>query len=357
MNLQFLRASVAVLAAALAIPGAAACAQSLLVVNGTADPSQGSVLQYDLSSGLPISGGTLVPAGAGGLNDPTALAIGPGGNLFVANGFDSSILEFNSQGAFQGVFVSGGSGGLSNPTSLAFGPDGNLYVSSNGTSSVIEFSGVTGAFIQTLGTIPGAGGLSNPEGLTFYGGSLYVASQGNDAVLQYSFSTGQFSTFVQSGAGGLSLPSGLAFGPDGNLYVASAGSGSILSYYGTTGFFDQTFVSSGFGGLSTPSALAFEADGTTVGCQRERRRRERGDPRLRQRRQLPGYAGAVWQRRPGRPGRPGDHRGARARFVHLVADRPGDRRAPRAITTRRRRAERRGRSAEGHASHGRLAEN
>ena len=63
---------------------------------------------------------------------------------------------------------------------------------------MIEYSGVTGAFIQTLGTIPGAGGLSNPEGLTFFGGSLYVASQGNDAVLQYSFSTGQFSTFVQS---------------------------------------------------------------------------------------------------------------------------------------------------------------
>jgi DNA-binding beta-propeller fold protein YncE len=264
MNLQLLRASLAMLLATLAMPGGAVRAQSLLVVNGTNDPSQGSLLQYDQSTGQPIGGGTLVPAGAGGLNDPTALAIGPGGNLFVANGFDSSILEFNAQGAFQGAFVSGGSGGLSNPTSLAFGPDGNLYVASNGTSSVIEYSGATGAYIQTLGTIPGAGGLSNPEGLTYYGGNLYVVSQGSNAVLQYSFATGQYSTFVQSGAGGLSLPTGLAFGPDGNLYVASEGSSSILSYFGTTGFFDQTFVSSGFGGLSTPTALAFEADGTLL---------------------------------------------------------------------------------------------
>ena len=102
--------------------GRRGCAQSLLVVNGTADPSQGSLLQYDLSTGQPIGGGTLVPAGAGGLNDPTALAIGPGGNLFVANGFDSSILEYNSQGAFQGVFVSGGSGDSPTPRAWRSGP-------------------------------------------------------------------------------------------------------------------------------------------------------------------------------------------------------------------------------------------
>jgi hypothetical protein len=76
MNLQCLWACAAVSLAVLAMPGAAVCDQSLLVVNGTADPSQGSVLQYDLLTGQPIGGGTLVPAGAGGLNDPAALAIG-----------------------------------------------------------------------------------------------------------------------------------------------------------------------------------------------------------------------------------------------------------------------------------------
>jgi hypothetical protein len=62
--------------------------------------------------------------------------------------------------------------------------------------------------------------------------------------------------FVASGAGGLSAPSGLIFGPDGNLYVASQGSDSILSDNGLTGGFVGMFVAGRAGGLSSPADLA-----------------------------------------------------------------------------------------------------
>ena len=39
-------------------------------------------------------------------------------------------------------------------------------------------------------------------------------------VLRYNGTTGAFiDAFVSSGSGGLDMPSGLTFGPDGNLYV------------------------------------------------------------------------------------------------------------------------------------------
>ena len=125
--------------AAFVLIGTAARAGSLIVVNATADPSQGNILQYDLATGTPLGGGPLVAAGSGGLNSPAGLVLGPDGNLYVSNGFDSSILEFDVQGTPLGAFVSSGSGGLQGPTSLAFGPDGNLYVASYITSSVLEF--------------------------------------------------------------------------------------------------------------------------------------------------------------------------------------------------------------------------
>ena len=73
--------------------------------------------------------------------------------------------------------------------------------------------------------------------MVFHNGDLYVASQGTNQVLEYNATTGMsLGAFVPAGAGGLSNPNGLAFGPDGNLYVASQGSDSILLRYdGSTG--------------------------------------------------------------------------------------------------------------------------
>jgi hypothetical protein len=84
--------------AALVLLGPAAQAGSLLVVNMTADPSQGNILQYDLATGAPLGSGPLVAADTGGLDAPAGLALGHDRDLYVANGFDSSVLEFDRQG-------------------------------------------------------------------------------------------------------------------------------------------------------------------------------------------------------------------------------------------------------------------
>jgi glucose/arabinose dehydrogenase len=199
-------------------------------------------------------------------------AFGPDANadgasdFYVVAGEADAVFRYDGvTGAFLDTFVSSASGGLNDPTDLAFGPDGSLYVSGLG-NHVLRYDGSNGAFLGTV-----ASGLSTPTGLTFGpDGSLFIANQGSDEILRYSNSV--LSVFVPAGSGGLDAPRQAVFGPDGNLYVGGSLTSQILLYDGQTGAFLGPFANqvSGQGGLLW---LEFGADGylytsartTTVG--------------------------------------------------------------------------------------------
>src|SRR5437016_2904164 len=96
---------------------------------------------------------------------------------------------------------------------------------------------------------------------------LFASNQGANNILRYDERTGDFlGEFIPSGSGGLGIPDGLLFGPDGNLYVGSLLTDSILRYDGITGDplpsagnSGATFVPSGSGGLTFGSTGAFGA--------------------------------------------------------------------------------------------------
>ncbi len=84
---------------------------------------------------------------------------------------------------------------------------------------------------------------------------LFVSAASRNAVYRFDGDTGQFlGEFVTAGAGGLSDPQGIAFGPDGNLYVASNGSNNILKYHGQTGDFLGVFATPG---MNWPAEINF----------------------------------------------------------------------------------------------------
>ena len=148
-----------------------------------ADYSANEILYYDPTGKL------LGNFGSSELIGPQGLTIGPNGNLFVTctNGPNNGFVdEFTPSGTFVGTFIAAGSGGLSNAKDIVWGPDGNAYVSSYFNSEILEYNGATGAFIGVFAT--GGGGF---EQLAFGpNGNLFVVSYGNNAVDQFNGSTG-----------------------------------------------------------------------------------------------------------------------------------------------------------------------
>jgi len=147
---------------------------------------------------------------------------------------------------------------VANPTGLAFGPDGNLYIAGGG-NTVYKYNTATNS-LSTIGTA--ANGLANPDGIAFSGNKLFVADRGNNDVLEYNGSTWSvFASAVVSGGGDLESPTDVAFDSAGNVLVTSAGNNRVLEY-DSSGNFTGNFVSTNNNhGPFQPSALAFGPDG------------------------------------------------------------------------------------------------
>ncbi len=168
--------------------------------------------------------------GPGSLAAAYATAVGPDGLLYVT-GLESDSVERYDLATHRpaGTFVDAGSGGLDAPRGLAFGSDGSLYVARSGSGEVLRYHGATGAF---LGTAVAAGSVTAPDGLLFGpGGQLLVSDRIDDVVVVFDPASGDRLDRWALGPG--TVPSGLAWAPDGDLVVALAGSGSLARIDGT----------------------------------------------------------------------------------------------------------------------------
>lgn len=187
---------------------------------------------------------------------PAASQIGFGGDMFLAAAGTGEVLRFDGFTAdYKGVFIPAGEGGLTQPSAPNFGPDDLVYVGDTVTNQELRYD-AQGHFIDVVADH--SSGLSYPLMQVFDDTSIYIASRDTDSILRYDLKTKQFmGAFVPSGAGGLSKPVGLDFGPDGNLYASSSGTNAVLRYERNTGAFMGAFVPSNTAGLSDPRAVRF----------------------------------------------------------------------------------------------------
>jgi DNA-binding CsgD family transcriptional regulator/sugar lactone lactonase YvrE len=189
-------------------------------------------------------------ATAAALVRPLALAIGPAGELYIAEG--NRIREVTKDGritTFAGTGAAGsdGDGGpaaqaqLNIPQGLALDSVGNVYIADTLNNRVRRVSAD-----RIITTIAGTGEagyagdgrpgseakLNFPTGLAVgYGDTLYIADTGNNVVRQVG-ADGSIHTVAGTGEAGyrgeagravdavLHAPAGLAFDGEGNLYIA-----------------------------------------------------------------------------------------------------------------------------------------
>jgi DNA-binding beta-propeller fold protein YncE len=131
-------------------------------------------------------------AGAGDLSGPKGLAVGPDGNVFVADTKNSRVQVFDPDGKHLRTVGTKGSapGELSRPVSVAVGADGRVFVSDTGNHRVQVFT-AEGIFLF------GFGGKGDQEGMFREPGRIevdpadrvYVLDSGNDRLQVFKADT------------------------------------------------------------------------------------------------------------------------------------------------------------------------
>lgn len=146
------------------------------------------------------------------------------------------------------------------PTGIAFGPAGEVYVASYGTSSVIELDPLTG---DTIGTVlPSDSGLLGADNgmMVSTAGQLFVPGYDSSSVARIDLATADVDAeFVASGTGGLFETRGIV-DEGATILVGGEGSGEIYRFDADTGALLETLIT----GLNRPTGMALDTDGTLL---------------------------------------------------------------------------------------------
>lgn len=169
-----------------------------------------------------------------GIVNPTSLAIGPGGGLYVSSRFEGTVYRVASDGTAE-PFASD----LGVACGLAFAPDGTLFVGDrSGTIFRVDTAGKADTFATLPASVAAFHVALGPDGSLYVTGptlssydALYRISPSGEVTLRYS---------------GFGRPQGVAFDSGGSLYVVEALAG-VSGLYRVPPHGDPTLVLAGPG--------------------------------------------------------------------------------------------------------------
>jgi len=214
-----------------------------------------SMLTRAAGTGVAGFAGDNGPATSATLSNPTAVAVDSAGNLYIADANNSRIRMVSTAGVITTFAGSGTSGYTDGPASaaqfnwpadLAMGPSGDLYVAdfynqvvrkiSNGMVSTVAGNGSYG--FGGDGAAATGAMLAGPAGIALdAAGTLYIADAYNNRVRMVQ--NGIITTIAGNGTAGFSgdkatavnamlkMPAGVAIDSTGKLYIADYGNSRI----------------------------------------------------------------------------------------------------------------------------------
>ncbi|MGP0108407.1 MAG: IPT/TIG domain-containing protein [Acidimicrobiales bacterium] len=261
-----------------------------------ADQSNNRVLEYSFNSstaayakvGTTVAGVGGLGSGSNQLNSPSGVVLDAKGDLFAADSGNNRVLEyaFNpTTGSYSstGTTVAGvggkgsGSNQLSSPSAMSLDAKGDLFVADGGNNRVLEYdlNAVSGTYTSIGVTVAGSGGagsgptqLESPSGVALDAkGDLFVADSFNGRVVEYVYnsSTGAYASAATAVATLPNLAQSVAFDANGDLFVSYGylGYNEVLeyAYNSATGTFASAGVEVDPAAMVGPTGIAFDSHG------------------------------------------------------------------------------------------------
>jgi DNA-binding beta-propeller fold protein YncE len=200
-------------------------------------------------------------SGNGQFNGPTGVAVEPGNGVVVAlDSANNTVQEFTESGAFIRKFGSKGTGNgqFEAPNGVATDPKGNIWVADTSNNRIQQFT-EAGAFIRAVGSEgSGNGKFLYPYAVTTDAeGNVWVADSGNNRIQKFS----ETGTYLSQFATG-SEPVGIAIDAKGNVWNSNFGAGTIEAHT-KTGTLVRSFgkFGEGKGELWSPRGVSVDSSG------------------------------------------------------------------------------------------------
>jgi DNA-binding beta-propeller fold protein YncE len=202
------------------------------------DASRGGVFVFDSQAGELQVWDRAV--GMSGFRSPVGVALGPDGQILVADAELAQVVRLDANGEPRGSI---GKGILMRPTGLARDPERRVLYVADTRANDIKLFADDGTLIGTLGRAGiGEGEFNAPTHLAFSAGRLYVTDSLNNRIQVFERDAPMpVRTIGRRGlyVGNLSRPKGVAADSDGNVYVVE-------------GYFDYLLVFNGEGEFLMP---------------------------------------------------------------------------------------------------------
>ena len=227
-----------------------------------------------------VTPATAISTSSAALFDLNGLAFDANGTLWVASESDSTLVAFaptllsRSGSTAATIVISRNNSSLSAPIALAFDRKHRLWVANSENGTLVRFDPAQLAASGSPVPAVTISGLGRPAGLAFdAAGSLWVADSRRSKLA--SFSEAQLDTsgflvprvVISALAASMATPSGIAFDADGNLWVGNIGNQTVVAFspaqLAATGTpAPHVVLSANAGSLSIPTGLAFDPDGS-----------------------------------------------------------------------------------------------